>query len=43
MFSLFTMFKGSLLKISAPVKRKVLFPKFFFTFGRDSLILYLVE
>ena len=43
MFSLFTMVKGSLLKISVPVKRKVLFPKFFFTFGRDSLILYLVE
>ena len=39
MFLLFTMFKGSLLKISAPVKRKVLFPKFRLTFGRDSLIL----
>ena len=37
MFSLFTMFKGSLLKIFAPVKRKVLFPKFCLTFGRDSL------
>ena len=31
------------LKIFAPVKRKVLFPKFCLTFGRDSLILCLVE
>ena len=38
MSSLFTMFKGSLLKNFVPVKRKVPFPKFCLTFGRDSLI-----
>ena len=38
-----TMFKANLLKTFAPVKRKVLFPKFCLTFGRDSLILCLVE
>ena len=36
MFSLLTIFKGRLLKIFALVKRKVLFPKFCLTFGRDK-------
>lgn len=43
MFSFFTKFKGSLSKIPAPVKRKVLFPKFCFTFGRGSYLLRRVE
>ena len=43
MFSLLTLFKGSLLKMFASVKKKVLFPKFCLTFGRDSLILCLVK
>ena len=30
--------RNALLKTSAPVERKVLFPKFCLTFGRDSLI-----
>ena len=34
MFSFLAMFKGTLLKIFAPVKRKVLFPKFCLTLGR---------
>ena len=37
------MFKGSLLKVFGPVKRKILFPKFCLTFRRDSLILCHVE
>ena len=35
--------KGVYLKKIASVKRKVLFPEFCLTFGRDSLILCLVE